>query len=1172
MRIDRLDLLRYGHFTNTSVPFPMNNPDIHILFGPNEAGKSTALSALEDFLFGIPHNSTLDFIHDYSSMLIGAIVQENDANLECRRRKGKKDTLLTVDGLPLPDGDGAMAKFLPGIDRSFFERMFSLDHHRLRQGGKEILESRDEVGQMLFSASTGITGLRDRLNTLNAEADILWAPRKAAHRKYYQGDEQLKIAEKELQGHTVTSANWEKYRRAYNEALEAYQALEKELQKKTVELRRLSRIRRVYRDVQKKSRLDSEIAELGDVLILPEDAKITLDEAERKDDTIFAQIKTLTDRLNEEREECKALIYDEGLLIREKDVKVLRDRRIQIRVERVDLPKRQAELASAEAELKRLAAEIEWNDDDIERLISGLPPRLKVNTIRSLIAKRVKILSIIQGAQETLEETERRIKEIQEQLDDLGEGVDVSKLAAVVKAIRQRGDTAALIRGAEDRIREAQVAVEHRLNLLKPSVIDVESLISMDVPNRATVESQRDNCRDLEKRQQNCRDQINSNKEALERLRKSQERMVLEGDIVSPEELHHIREYRDSGWSLIRRRYIEGYQVSDDEVSAFINAGGDISAVYEKAIQDADHTADKRFDHAEMAATLAELYRQAADLEDVLNDLQNRADSIDRESENLEAIWKEMWPETISPLTVDDMLDWLDIRKQILELIEGREAASREVIDLQREEAESKDRLLQETETFSVNTTSLKDQSLSVTLESVTEILHQYEQENRTQQELKKNLRKESTDKERKQKLVEDANSQLSEWEDDWANALSGLGLEIKTSPEIIQDQINAIDAMRETVVLINELRHKRIDMMKCDISAFEKEVSEVVNAVAPEIAEMGADDAVISLESRLDNAIQIKKQQDIKNKNIEDLKAKIDEFENRRKEALQTIDHLQQSASAGNIDELKNAITKSDQFREMQTELSELTGTLIREGDGLTLDELKLECDSVELDQIAAQEEIVGVELEDIRKRLMEELERCNEARRLFESIGGGDHAAIAAANRQAALADMTGAAEQYVRLRSAALLLEWAIERFRRQKQAPLLKRAGQLFATLTNESFAELGVVFDDHDNPHLAGIRPNDMIVNVGGLSTGSADQLYLALRLASVEDYLTHANPLPFIADDLLINFDDNRAAAGLKVLGELAQKTQVIFFTHHQHLVDIACQTLGPSISVVSLS
>jgi uncharacterized protein YhaN len=164
-----------------------------------------------------------------------------------------------------------------------------------------------------------------------------------------------------------------------------------------------------------------------------------------------------------------------------------------------------------------------------------------------------------------------------------------------------------------------------------------------------------------------------------------------------------------------------------------------------------------------------------------------------------------------------------------------------------------------------------------------------------------------------------------------------------------------------------------------------------------------------------------------------------------------------------------------------------------------------------------------------------------------------------------------MREVAGQYVRVRTAATLLQWAIERYRREKQAPLLKRAGKIFATLTCGAFSALQVEFDESDSAQLTGRRPDGMLVRVGGMSTGTADQLYLALRIASVEDYLDRGNALPFVADDLFINFDDDRAAAGLQVLGQLSRKTQVLFFTHHQHLVEIAKRTLGNSINIISV-
>ncbi len=59
--------------------------------------------------------------------------------------------------------------------------------------------------------------------------------------------------------------------------------------------------------------------------------------------------------------------------------------------------------------------------------------------------------------------------------------------------------------------------------------------------------------------------------------------------------------------------------------------------------------------------------------------------------------------------------------------------------------------------------------------------------------------------------------------------------------------------------------------------------------------------------------------------------------------------------------------------------------------------------------------------------------------------------------------------------------------------------------------------------------------------------------------------------MPLIADDLFINFDDHRTAAGLKALGDLSRKMQVIFLTHHDHLVPLAKEVLGADLNVVFL-
>jgi uncharacterized protein YhaN len=84
--------------------------------------------------------------------------------------------------------------------------------------------------------------------------------------------------------------------------------------------------------------------------------------------------------------------------------------------------------------------------------------------------------------------------------------------------------------------------------------------------------------------------------------------------------------------------------------------------------------------------------------------------------------------------------------------------------------------------------------------------------------------------------------------------------------------------------------------------------------------------------------------------------------------------------------------------------------------------------------------------------------------------------------------------------------------------------------------------------------------------VEAMSEGTADQLYLALRLAYLSSWADKHEPLPLILDDVLMAFDDDRAAAAMHAFASLAPKTQIILFTHHRHIVDLARAHLPESL------
>ena len=190
--------------------------------------------------------------------------------------------------------------------------------------------------------------------------------------------------------------------------------------------------------------------------------------------------------------------------------------------------------------------------------------------------------------------------------------------------------------------------------------------------------------------------------------------------------------------------------------------------------------------------------------------------------------------------------------------------------------------------------------------------------------------------------------------------------------------------------------------------------------------------------------------------------------------------------------------------------------------------------------------------------------------ALRVLSEIGGSDAAIQAEAKRQEALAQMSDVAERYVKVFTAGRLLRWSIDRYREEKQGPLLYRAGSIFSTLTSGSFRKLIVDFE-REPMVLEGERSDGKLVGISGMSDGTRDQLYLALRLAALEMHLEQAMPLPFIADDLFINYDDARSKAGFEALKTLSEQTQVIFLSHHDHLIPTVQAVFGGQVNVVFL-
>jgi uncharacterized protein YhaN len=202
-----------------------------------------------------------------------------------------------------------------------------------------------------------------------------------------------------------------------------------------------------------------------------------------------------------------------------------------------------------------------------------------------------------------------------------------------------------------------------------------------------------------------------------------------------------------------------------------------------------------------------------------------------------------------------------------------------------------------------------------------------------------------------------------------------------------------------------------------------------------------------------------------------------------------------------------------------------------------------------------------LAARLEELDSAIETQEERYETAIRAHQRVQAGlerfaDTSAVEAAEEERALAAaLVSRSERWARLKLAEVLLAREIERYREQHQGPVLRRAAELFRQLTREEYRGLRV---GREERALVAVRSNDMEVTVQGLNEAARYHLYLALRLASLERYLEHAKPLPLVLDDVLIHFDEEGARAALSVLGDLAERVQVLLFTHHRHNLVLA--------------
>lgn len=269
MKILELRLAAFGPFTNRVLDLSGGSHGLHVIFGPNEAGKSSALRALHALLYGIPGQTNDAFLHPYGELRVGARLRLSSGDeIEFSRRKANKGSLLGPGDARLDDH--ALDRFLGGVGPEQFRMFWGIDYARLVEGGREILEGHGDLGASLFAAGSGASHLGALRKKLEEEAAVLFAPR--GHNRVVNqaiGDlRDLRSAQREA---TVSADEWARQDRAARDADERVAKLTERMQELAREKSRLERLKRVLPLLAEREETSRRLADLGDVVLLAPD-------------------------------------------------------------------------------------------------------------------------------------------------------------------------------------------------------------------------------------------------------------------------------------------------------------------------------------------------------------------------------------------------------------------------------------------------------------------------------------------------------------------------------------------------------------------------------------------------------------------------------------------------------------------------------------------------------------------------------------------------------------------------------------------------------------------------------------------------------------------------------------------------------------------------------------
>jgi uncharacterized protein YhaN len=1141
VRIARLDLVRYGRFTDYELDFgpaPANGPDFHIVYGLNEAGKSTAAAAILDLLFGIEKQSAYGAPevraswHAYSAMRIGARLESRGSAYEVARLKRDKNSLVDADNRPL---DETFIKAeLAGVDRSAFRMMFSLDDESLEKGGEAILESRGDLGQLLFSASAGLAEMSGRLDGLREKADSFFRPR-AKSSELAEKKRQLEALKEQREKADTLASTYAELVRQRDEAKAAYEAAARAL---SVRRSRAETIQRLLAGLPHLAALgdaETRLAPLAGLPTPPDGWRETLAELQAEAIRLNAQKENVETAIRALEEELRVIGEDAAALQLAGRVDGWRELRSRYDSAK-DIPVRRGELEGRRDAVAAILSRLgRAGEAEPQKLL--LPVRT-VGALEDLIAERSGVLTKLEGARAALDEARRaetQALDAAPQCDDRSAGIEVLK--ARVQAAR-RDESASRLRALREEMERHARKLADALAALAPWRGYPEALALLSVPGEAEISALRERLSQRIAARQSTVDRLADKTAEAERLGAEAAAAARATELVGDDVAADLRAAREAKWSTHRA------SLSALSADAFEAAMRRDDAAGAARLANARELAAQRERAVKLAGVEAECARASADLDGAERALH----ALNHE---IAALMPAATPKGREPLSFLDA--WRARREEAMAIIaalrDAKEAARRANDGALRAWRALSDALK------AVGVPHAADGAVEALIESAeTAIANEAKVES-----LRQKARDRRADVVRAEGRLKGALEEDARWRRDWREACAGSWLgDAEAEPPLnaVRQVLKALEDLRAALKDCAELDH-RIAAMEHDKQLFAANAGEIGQALGIEKHDGDAARLADAIEARVARAREDERRRHEKTKALADARKALGGVVEALAVDARLASAMTEFFGVGSLAEVAARLEDCRRRDDLRVEIARETRAILALNVANAFDLARAALEAA--DRTTLDEELSALKTReaDDEAASRESFVAYREALRRLDAIGGDDAVARIEEKRRTILEEIKEGARRYLTLRTGVAAADEALRLYRDRHRGAMMERASRAFSEISRGAYRGL-TTEPSGQSETLIALGADGGSKAAEQLSKGARFQLYLALRVAGYHELAKARPPAPFIADDIMETFDHFRAEEALRLFADMGRVGQVIYLTHHLHLAEIA--------------